>query len=179
MARGTMHEWLQQCPHCDYCAPRLSTPPIDPAAYDTLAYRRAIRAPDLPPLARRFAAYAAALEPSDPLEAGIAALQSAWACDDAHERLGAQNQRLLAVRLFQQGHLLVPDDTRVALGTIVVDILRRAREFGAAKRQGESLLTTAGIDASTASVLRFQLTLIDRHDDDAHTASECAERLDF
>jgi hypothetical protein len=134
--RGTMAYWLQQCPTCGYAAPRLheATPAIA-AVVAGGPYRALLAETSYPPLARRFLCRAMILEETGELHAAAeATLQAAWVADDTRKPDLAREWRLTAVALFRQGP--APD---LEQQVRIVDILRRAGDFGAAAAQANAL----------------------------------------
>jgi hypothetical protein len=134
--RSTMAYWLQQCPTCGYAAPRLDE--AGEAISAVVAggpYRALLAEVSYPPLARRFLCRAMILEETGELHAAAeATLQAAWVADDTRKSDLAREWRLTAVALFRQGPL--PD---LEQQVRIVDILRRAGDFGGAAAQANAL----------------------------------------
>lgn len=134
--RSTMAYWLQQCPTCGYAAPRLDEASEAVAAVVAGGpYRALLAEATYPPLARRFLCRAMILEETGELHAAAeATLQAAWVADDTRKPELAREWRLTAVALFRQGP--APD---LEQQVRIVDILRRAGEFGGAAAQANAL----------------------------------------
>lgn len=134
--RSTMAYWLQQCPTCGYAAPRLDE--ATEAIAQVVAsgpYRALLAESSYPPLARRFLCRAMILEETGELHAAAeATLQAAWVADDTRRPELAREWRLTAVALFRQGP---PPDLEQQVR--IVDILRRAGDFGGAAAQASAL----------------------------------------
>lgn len=134
--RSTMAYWLQQCPTCGYAAPRLDEASEAIAAVVAGGpYRALLAESSYPPLARRFLCRAMILEETGELHAAAeATLQAAWVADDTRKTELAREWRLTAVALFRQGP---PPDLEQQVR--IVDILRRAGDFGGAAAQANAL----------------------------------------
>ncbi len=176
-ARADIASWLQQCPSCGYAAPRLDAghghdvePIVRSAGY------AAVRAsPALPPAARPFACHALILEELGHLaDAGLASLHAAWACDDAGEADAARACRARALDMWEHGKhqgLAFADDHAQEF-CLVADVLRRAGRMDealVAVREGSLL---PGLPPILAAILAFQLDLIQRGDQAAHSLDE-------
>ncbi|WP_144185371.1 hypothetical protein [Elioraea rosea] len=167
MARSTMPHWLQQCPNCGYVSPRIDE--ADEAASAIVAggpYRALLAEAGYPPLARRFLCRAMLLEETGDLHgAAEATLHAAWVADDSRKPDLARAWRLDAVALFRQGPR--PDlEQRVR----IVDILRRAGDFGGAAAQAGEL-ERAGLPDPVDRVVAFERRLIAAGDVRAYTVA--------
>lgn len=167
MARSTMAHWLQQCPGCGYVAPRLDA--ADESAADIVhagPYRALLAETGYPSLARRFLCRAMLLEETGDLHgAAEATLHAAWVADDARKPDLARSWRLDAVALFRQGPR--PDlEQRVR----IIDILRRAGDFGGAAAQAGEL-ERAGLPDPVDRVVAFERRLIAAGDVRAYTVA--------
>lgn len=167
MARSTMQHWLQQCPACGYVAPRIDeAEPQAAAIVQAGPYRALLAETSFPPLARRFLCRAMLLEEMGDLHgAAEATLQAAWVADDARKPDLARAWRLDAVALFRQGPP-PPLEQRVR----IVDILRRAGDFGGAAAQAGEL-ERAGLPDPVDRVLAFERRLIAAGDVRAYTVA--------
>jgi len=135
-ARSTMAYWLQACPGCGYVAPRLdSASEAEKRVVWSGPYRALLAETTYPALARRFLCRAMILEETGELHAAAeATLQAAWVADDVRRPDLAREWRLTAVALFRQGP---PPDLEQQVR--IVDILRRAGDFGGAAAQANAL----------------------------------------
>ncbi len=134
--RSTMAYWLQACPGCGYVAPRLDrATEAEKAVVWSGPYRALLAETNYPALARRFLCRAMILEETGELHAAAeATLQAAWVADDMRRPDLAREWRLTAVALFRQGP---PPDLEQQVR--IVDILRRAGDFGGAAAQANAL----------------------------------------
>jgi hypothetical protein len=167
MARSTMPHWLQQCPGCSYVAPRIDR--ADDAAATIVhsgPYQALLAESFYPPLARRFLCRAMLLEETGDLHgAAEATLHAAWVADDARKPDLARSWRLDAVALFRQGPR--PDlEQRVR----IIDILRRAGDFGGAAAQAGEL-ERSGLPDPVDRVVAFERRLIAAGDVKAYTVA--------
>jgi len=167
-----MHTWVQQCPHCDFCAPDISRAPADARILESEAYRAAIQDRRYPELARRFLAYAVAIADSDPGRAARACLQAAWVCDDARHSNQAVEARLRAAEWF--GRLQPFPDTEEGLttGAQFVDVLRRIGQLPSAAAECKTLLRRESCSGVVRRVLEYQRRLISAGDTAAHKVAE-------
>ena len=173
MQRSTMDTWLQLCSHCGYVAADITEPPADPTILESEPYLTALLRTDYPELARRFLAHAVTLEQIDPANAGQAYLESAWVCDDAGHSEQALESRTKAANCFNQCRPFADDATGVGLGTVLVDILRRSKQFDEASKLCTMLLDYESSNDVIQEVLKYQQQLIAQQDVDAHMISDC------
>jgi len=163
--RSTMARWLQQCPGCGYCAPDISR--AHPAAAEAVRaapFRALIADTGIPPLARRFLAWALVLEETGALHAGAeATLQAAWVADDLGRHELATAWRLEAVALWRGGPSLDAEQT-----VRVVDALRRAEAWDDAANTADGLASQNPPEA-VAQVVTLERRLIEAGDAGRHT----------
>lgn len=167
LVRSTMPYWLQQCPGCGFVAPRIDR--ADEAASGIVQgghYRALLAELGYPPLARRFLCRAMLMEETGDLHgAAEATLHAAWVADDARKPDLARAWRLDAVALFRQGPQ--PDlEQRVR----IVDLLRRAGDFGGAAAQAGEL-ERSGLPDPVDRVVAFERRLIAAGDVRAYTVA--------
>jgi len=165
--RSTMARWLQQCPGCGYAAPDITR--AHPAAAEAVraAPFRALLADDtIPPLARRFLAWALVLEETGALHAAAeATLHAAWVADDLGRPDLSRAWRLDAVALWRGGPMLDAEQT-----VRIVDALRRAEAWGDAGTTAETLARADPPDA-VAQVIMLERRLIAVQDTGRHTVA--------
>lgn len=165
--RGSMARWLQQCPHCGYSAPEISQ--AHPAAAQAVAaahFRALLNDQSIPPLARRFLAWALILEETGALHAAAeATLQAAWVADDLAKADLSRAWRREAVALWRSGPRLDAEQT-----VRVVDSLRRAGMHDDAEHTARRLLDTSPPEA-VAQVLTLELRLIEARDERRHSVA--------
>jgi hypothetical protein len=163
--RSTMPRWLQQCPGCGYCAPDITR--AHPAAAEAVRaapFRALLADTGIPPLARRFLAYALVLEETGAMHASAeATLQAAWVADDLDRPDLARPWRLDAVALWRGGP---PLDAEQTVG--VVDALRRAEAWDDAAATAQWLLGQPVPEVVT-QVVRLEQRLIEAGDTGRHT----------
>jgi hypothetical protein len=165
--RSTMARWLQQCPNCGYAAPDISR--AHPAAAEAVRaapFRALIADGTIPPLGRRFLAYALVLEETGALHAAAeATLHAAWVADDLDRDDLSRSWRLEAVALWRGGPPLDPEQT-----VRVVDALRRAEAWEDALATAEGLARAEPPEA-VAQVVSLERRLIEAGDAGRHTVA--------
>jgi hypothetical protein len=165
--RSTMARWLQQCPNCGYCAPDISR--AHPAAAEAVRaapFRALLADTSIPPLGRRFLAWALVLEETGALHASAeATLQAAWVADDLARPDLARAWRLDAVALWRGGP---PLDLEQSVR--VVDALRRAEAWDDAASTAEGIARQTPPEA-VAQVVMLERRLIEAGDAGRHTVA--------
>ena len=165
--RSTMARWLQQCPGCGYAAPDISR--AHPAAAEAVRaapFRALLADGTIPPLARRFLAWALVLEETGALHASAeATLQAAWVADDLDRPDLARAWRLDAVALWRGGPPLDAEQT-----VRIVDALRRAGAWDDAAATAEGL-SRAEPPEAVAQVVTLERRLIEAGDSGRHTVA--------
>lgn len=165
--RSTMGRWLQQCPGCGYAAPDISR--AHPAAAEAVRaapFRALLADGTIPPLARRFLAWALVLEETGALHASAeATLQAAWVADDLDRPDLARAWRLDAVALWRGGPPLDAEQT-----VRIVDALRRAGAWDDAAATAEGL-SRAEPPEAVAQVVTLERRLIEAGDSGRHTVA--------
>jgi hypothetical protein len=165
--RSTMARWLQQCPGCGYCAPDITR--AHPAAAEAVRaapFRALMADASIPPLGRRFLAWALVLEETGALHASAeATLQAAWVADDLDRAELARAWRLDSVALWRGGPPLDAEQT-----VRVVDALRRAEAFDDAAATAESLARSNPPEV-VAQVVALERRLIEAGDAGRHTVA--------
>lgn len=174
--RSTIIYWVQSCPSCGYCAPRISEGlEIAPRVIQSDGYQRQLKEDSYPALANRFLCRTIIQEAAgDCLKAGWAAVHAAWVCDDAEEAQAAHRCRKRALGLFEKarasGIPLVKEPGQEEI--IVADLLRRSGQFDKAIEVCEEALTKAPAEGILRQLLRFQQTLARKKDMESHTTHE-------
>jgi hypothetical protein len=165
--RSTMARWLQQCPGCGYAAPDITR--AHPAAAEAVRaapFRALLADNTIPPLGRRFLAWALVLEETGALHAAAeATLQAAWVADDLGRPDLARAWRLDAVALWRGGPPLDAEQT-----VRVVDALRRAEAFEDAAATAEGL-SRRDPPEPVAQVITLERRLIEAGDTGRHTVA--------
>jgi hypothetical protein len=146
--RSTLRDWVQACGTCGAAAWDLSA--LSPAAktvVESAPYRSlSLEAAEDTLLFRRWAMICQAA--GDAETAAEATLMGAWAADDGADMLEAAKLRRDVAASWG-----TPKDLPTALR--LLDVLRRAGEFGAVETQAQRLAGTV-LDAFAASVVAFQ-----------------------
>ncbi len=165
--RSTMARWLQQCPTCHYAAPDIGrVHPAGAEAVRAAPFRALLADTTIPPLARRFLAWAHVLEETGALHAAAeATLHAAWVADDLGRADLARAWRLDAVALWRGGPPLDSEQT-----VRVVDALRRAEAWDDAGATAEALALGDPPEA-VAQVISLEQRLIAAHDSGRHTVA--------
>ena len=141
MERFTIDHWVQECPHCGYCAPEIEEPIAGGAeVVGSGEYLAILNAPDGDDsrLVSRFLCASALFEHAGLLaEAAHEALHAAWAADDSE---GGEEEAVLARKrvitlvdeLHAQGRHLEKDPVSETMR--MIDVARRAGESGRANQ---------------------------------------------
>ncbi len=165
--RSTMARWLQQCPGCGYCAPDITR--AHPAAAEAVRaapFRALMADTSIPPLGRRFLAWALVLEETGALHASAeATLQAAWVADDLGRSEFSRSWRLDAVALWRGGPPLDAEQT-----VRVVDALRRAEAWDDAAATADGLARSDPPEP-VAQVVMLEQRLIETGDSGRHTVA--------
>ncbi|WP_431281413.1 hypothetical protein ACQW02_18650 [Humitalea sp. 24SJ18S-53] len=163
--RSTMARWLQQCPHCGYAAPDLAQAhPAVPGVVAAAPFRALLADNTIPPLARKFLAWAHVLEETGALHAAAeATLQAAWVADDMQRGEQARAWRLDAVALWRCGP---PMDAEQCVRAL--DALRRAGAWDDATHTVADMTERYGNDA-VAPIVALEARLIAARDEGRHT----------
>jgi len=157
--RSTLPQWIATCRRCGTSGPDLSKLPEGAGDVVRSDAYRALRTPGPQMPALRWACICEAS--SRRAEAAEAALQAAWALDDAGQ--DAADLRRRAVALWGE-----PASTEDALR--LLDLLRRAGDFAAAEARADAL-DGAAQDENTAAILAFQRARIADGDTGRHMIS--------
>jgi hypothetical protein len=181
-ARETLFAAVQRCPSCGFCAPSLEDGHEELRSFvEGDEYRETLELEGLPELARSFLCAALVLDYVEREgEAGWAAIEAAWVCDDEGAEDGARFCRARAIDLFAEidaaGDALLEDDASEA--AVRADVLRRARRFGAAADVAMEALARGVDDDFVSRVLEFEVDLAAAEDDGAHSVEEIDDRDD-
>jgi hypothetical protein len=176
LKRSTMYMWLQQCRHCRYVSPDLSQPEQGAAEIVTSReYHRVGMGWDPQARAVPFLRRSILDEAfGDPLAAGEHALWAAWACDDARDRDVAAEMRLRSAGLFR--HALTTRQLhlhdQMTLKIRLVDIHRRAGQWGEAVALADEVLSIPELEAFQRSVVAFGRAAADRGDRARYTIGD-------
>jgi hypothetical protein len=138
-------------------------------------YRGYLEDESTPLKAREFLCFACILDRlHQHADAGWAALQAAWVCDDAGDDDAAARCRNRAIELWQRGKLagqLFSDDMATEFA-LVTDVYRRLGDFERATVACAEGLDLEDIPPAVETMLRKQLTLIQARDRAAHSMRE-------
>lgn len=179
MARSTMPYWVQNCPHCGYCAANLARG--HESARDTVkspAYQAQLHAPDTPSLANGFLCAAMLAGAARRLPDAVQhRLHAAWVADDSGQNELARQYRSAAVdallsrrealKAWQSGGA----DWKGSEAVFLVDVLRRAGRFTEALREVDAALQQ-GTSTIVRELLRFERSAIERGDTECHKQDE-------
>jgi hypothetical protein len=178
MQRWTMDCWLHECPHCGYVAGDLARPAGESALVGGAEYRAILNDRCFPELARRFMAHALLFRQAEPSQAGHSLLHAAWSCDDANRQELATECRMKAADAFSGLKPFANTEAGVTQGALLVDVLRRAREFAQASQECTELLEQSSAQGILRQVLAYQSRLIAAKDAATHTVEEAANSTD-
>jgi Uncharacterized protein conserved in bacteria (DUF2225) len=133
MQRSTITHWVQRCPTCGYCASSISRgPEIAKQIVTSSEYVEQRDNPDFPALANQFLCWALIQAAAgDDANAGRAAVDAAWICDDKQAMAKADICRRKAIALFTnakaKGQQFAGDDATEML--VLADLYRRTGQF--------------------------------------------------
>lgn len=171
MERETMHAWLQECSQCHYVSVDLAMESLNAQEIvESAEYQSAIARQELPELARRFE-LCSLLNAKSTEIAGTALLRSAWVCDDDSNVLQAKDYRRRSAVTLSKMRPFEDNDEATNIGTVLVDVFRRAGEFAESKKLAVTLLKFKSVKRNQVklSVLAFQQSLCSRDDDKCYT----------
>lgn len=164
--RSTLRDWVQACGKCGAAAWDLSTLPAGAAGVvESAPYRQlSLEAAEDTLLFRRWAMICTAA--GDQEIAAEATLQAAWAADDGADMVEAAKLRRDVAAIWGQ-----PADLPTSLR--LLDVLRRAGDFGAVEALGAKL-AGGGLDGFAAAVVAFQRDRAAARDVGRHLLSSAA-----
>lgn len=175
MQRSTMTFWVQECPHCGYCADDLGQPrPEAAAVVKSAAYQAQLKNPQFPPLANRFLCSMLVADKAGLHEPAIRSAHcAAWACDDANKTAESTHARTAALerlrKLKSAGKSIY--DQKGTDAVLLADLARRSGDFVAAVASAREGLALAP-EAIVAAVLEFEIRLAEQKDAQCHTLAE-------
>jgi hypothetical protein len=173
--RGTMDQWVQECPNCKLICPDLANPPTGAGVvlaqpdYLATAGDRKVH-----PLVRKFRAWALVAEKTGmSADAGFAHLHAAWVADDAKDEGLANAQRHMAVEHLAKGRDrgTVYGRQKGAAEALLADVHRRMGRWDEAiheAERGKSVTDQPFIDA----LCEYEIALARKHDAGVHTTNE-------
>jgi hypothetical protein len=174
MMRSTIRAWVQECPHCRYAAPDISSEAPDGTA-------DLVRSKGFQAIECRFQRHSRLLEQMGHYsDAGWVSLHAAWNADDDNDVETGRQCRARAVGLWKKGkqHGLNFMESMEQEFALVVDVLRRRGDFAEAKETCLAAFNDETLAPAIEDILRFQLTLISREDDSCHRMDELPKRPD-
>jgi len=178
MLRSTMEWWVQRCPRCGYCAPRIAEASAEAGAVvRSEAYRRRLADPLMPDLARSFVCAATIAEADGGRGSRAvldALLRAAWSCDDSGDADAAGRCRLhatFALEAVREAGGSYIDDDSGGDDALLADLYRRVGRFEKAAEAARAGLQRAD-SAFFRELLKLQLRLVAERDADAHTCEE-------
>ena len=178
MQRSTMEYWVEACESCGYRSHDISELIDDaPDIVRSEPYQRQLEDSSCPPLANSFLCYALIQENAGEFSsAGQSAIHAAWACDDAEMTDAARSCRERAVSLLRRAraHEQIEEDPPGAAEALMVDLMRRSERFDEAREICRDGLQKT-MEPVIADVLRFQQSLIDKHDTGAYSIEDAVQ----
>ncbi len=175
MQRSTMEFWVQECPHCGYCAGDLAQgTPAEAAVVKSPAYQSQLKNPLFPPLANRFLCAMLLSDQSGRIESALRSAHcAAWACDDADKTAEAKQARTAALerlrKLKSEGKSLYGQ--KGADAVLLSDLARRISDFESAVASAREGLALAP-ESIVAAVLALEIRLAEQKDAGRHTLDE-------
>ena len=173
--RSILHTYIQTCPRCGYCAPRISKP-IEKASevIKSNIYKKQLNSSEFPKLANAFLCSSLIQENANKFgSAGWSSIYAAWVCDDEGLAGGAKTCRERAIAILQRSRANTQKFTAKSGDEeiILVDLLRRSGRFDEALKTCEEGLRK-NPDKLQADILRFEKILIEKLDIACHVISE-------
>jgi hypothetical protein len=165
--RATLERWIEVCPGCGLAVPEIE------AAVEGVG--ELVRSEEFPRGEHPFRRQSWLLDQlGQHADAGWSELYLAWHCDDAGDEAGAAAARMRAITCWQHGksHGQNFGDSMGEEFALVVDLCRRAGLFDEARETGLAGLELEGLQPIVEEILRYQLSLIQRGDDGAHSVAE-------
>ncbi|MEM8531682.1 MAG: DUF2225 domain-containing protein [Chloroflexota bacterium] len=175
LLRYTISYWVQRCPSCGYCAPRIAEPSVKATeVMGEVLYQTQLHNHRFPVVANSFLCAAFIQEQQEQLaDAGWSCVYAAWVCDDERNTSAAQQCRRKAIALLQQatdaGEQIYEDPEQAAL--LLTDLMRRAGEFAAAAVHCQQMLAQS-LSPLVQHILTAQQALITRRDMAGYTVEE-------
>ncbi len=176
--RSSIYMWVQRCHACGYCAPDISRGDLSVKEVVTgESYRAQLNNVNFGETANSFLCRALILDKQgDFVEAGWSCVYAAWVCDDSGFDRSAKECRERALQWFQRAQEekmpFAPDRGQEVI--LLVDLLRRARRFDDARNLCEVELSLDH-DERAASLLTFEMDLLEEEDSRLHIESEAFE----
>ena len=175
MARDTLAEQIQCCPHCGYCAGDISE--ASESARRVVpndAYQAELKRNRFPELTRWYVCASLILSVADEdAQAGHVALKGAWVADDAEDREAADYCRRLAIGCLEadrrRGLTFAPDEATAA--ALLADLHRRVGDFPAARAYALAGIA-GGAEGLVRDVLDFEVRLAEAGDPSCHNIGE-------
>lgn len=180
MERSTIYYWIQHCPTCHYCSTNISE--CDSRTRELVKsaeYQSVAQSSGIPINAAAFMAVSYINEQMGKLtEAAWRAIHAAWICDDRSFAESAKSCRIQAIELIERAS---KNDRVLSCDTgtndiTMIDLLRRTGQFEKALESVEKAKTENSEDI-ILRILRFQETLIEQRDMQAHTVDEAVETI--
>lgn len=175
MMRSTIEHQIQSCPGCGYCAPDIGTGPRE--AFEvvlTESYAGQRDRPDMPRLANEFLCWAMIqISADDFADAGWAALQAAWVCDDADMPEASAECRRMAADHFETAKRK-GQSFAGGVGTeeaMLAEVYRRSGLFELAEFSVAHGLAL-NPEPHVVGILEFQRGLIRKGDMDCYTLDQ-------
>ena len=175
MARDTLAEQIQCCPHCGYCAGDISE--ASESAHRVVpneAYQAELKRERFPELSRWYLCASLILSVADEdAQAGHAALKGAWVADDAEDREAADHCRRLAIGYLEADRkrgLTFAADEQTA-DALLADLHRRVGDFESARACALAGIA-GGAEGLLRDVLDFEVRLAEAGDSSCHNIAE-------
>jgi len=168
MFRSTIGSWLQECPYCGYVAPSIDKGDARARSFvDTPEFQAASLDPLAEPASRRFLVRAAEdAVNGDRRAAFLNTLRAAWVADDSGRTSDAT-----ALRLKAAGHLDGVRVTSIDTRLLLLDVLRRAASWEAAKALAAELAAEE-LESPFADIVAFHRGKIEARDSGRYTIAQ-------
>ncbi len=177
MERQTMHAWFQECKSCHYVSVDLAAESDNARTIvDSQDYQSLLANSDQPEVARRFA-LCSLLNAHDREIAGTALLRAAWVCDDEAKAELAKSYRSQSADTLKQLQPFEDSEEQATIGTMLVDVLRRAERFEESIKLARQLLKFKAIKRSDVmmAVVKYQLSLCESGDSTCQLVQDAVE----
>ena len=165
--RSTLPMWVQTCPHCGFTSHDISQLVL--RAEETVSsesYKIQLNEESLPEKVRSFLCHSLIQENAgDFMRSAKYRMFAAWYCDDGNQDAMAQRCRSLAVDHFREALARKQQFAEIMGGQqcLIVDLLRRSRNFGAASEMINATLKTP-LEPLFLKIIEFESGLISDSD---------------
>jgi len=177
LQRGTMEMWVHECVECGFVAPELGTAVQgDAQIVASAGYRAELAKAGRLRQASRFVCRSLLEEAAgDLVTAGWRRLHASWVHDDVADVEEAREQRLAALKYFEQARAHGKLAMKSVVGgdeLLLADVARRSGEFAQALEFCEAGLKMPELPEFVTKLLAFERELVLARDTGCHSVAE-------